>query len=403
SIDNNSKESGNNGTLTVKLQSRPFDRVTVNFAADNGSFMETYRGIRLDPDNLIFDNTSSDNWSTPQTIQVVSYDDHLDEGEYGKDNQTFNVWLKNITNTGGHEHDSKFSDEIKALIVDGIDTDNLSLASEDNDTTGVVISSIDNNSKESGETGTVAIKLQSRPFGSLRVFLAADNASGRGIYLNPGFLNFDNSSGNWSSTQTIQIVSNDDDYDEGVFGSDNQTFNFWLDNVTNTGNDHEDNKSEANLNALIVDGINHDNISLASLDNDTAGVVISSYDNTSQENLADNGSIGIRLQSRPLDQVTVFLKVIADNLSHAVQLIPDNLSFSNSSDNWSTAQTILVLSENDSVDEGNLGPDNQTFYIALDNVTNSGSNNYDTQTYVDNVSATAKLVRDGSLIDNLTA
>ena len=403
SIDNNSKESGNNGTLTVKLQSRPFDRVTVNFAADNGSFMETYRGIRLDPDYLIFDNTSSDNWSTPQTIQVVSYDDHLDEGEYGKDNQTFNVWLKNIINTGGHEHDSKFSDEIKALIVDGIDTDNLSLASEDNDTTGVVISSIDNNSKESGETGTVAIKLQSRPFGSLRVFLAADNASGRGIYLNPGFLNFDNSSGNWSSTQTIQIVSNDDDYDEGVFGSDNQTFNFWLDNVTNTGNDHEDNKSEANLNALIVDGINHDNISLASLDNDTAGVVISSYDNTSQENLADNGSIGIRLQSRPLDQVTVFLKVIADNLSHAVQLIPDNLSFSNSSDNWSTAQTILVLSENDSVDEGNLGPDNQTFYIALDNVTNSGSNNYDTQTYVDNVSATGKLVRDGSLIDNLTA
>ena len=101
--------------------------------------------------------------------------------------------------------------------------------------------------------------------------------------------------------------------------------------------------------------------------------MISSYDNTSQENLADNGSIGIRLQSRPLDQVTVFLKVIADNLSHAVQLEPANLSFSNSSDNWSTAQTILVLSDNDSVDEGNLGPDNQTFYIALDNVTNSGS------------------------------
>ena len=61
-----------------------FDRVTVNFAADNGSFMETYRGIRLDPDYLIFDNTSSDNWSTPQTIQVVSYDDHLDEGGAAK-------------------------------------------------------------------------------------------------------------------------------------------------------------------------------------------------------------------------------------------------------------------------------------------------------------------------------
>ena len=36
-------------------------------------------------------------------------------------------------------------------------------------------------------------------------------------------------------------------------------------------------------------------------------------------------------------------------------------------------------------------------------MTNTGSNNYDTQTYVDNVSATGKLVRDGSLVDNLTA
>ena len=58
---------------------------------------------------------------------------------------------------GGHDNDSKFSDEIKALIVDGIDTDNLSLAPEDNDTTGVVISSIDNNSKESGETGRLRL------------------------------------------------------------------------------------------------------------------------------------------------------------------------------------------------------------------------------------------------------
>ena len=41
----------------------------------------------------------------------------------------------------------------------------------------------------------------------------------------------------------------------------------------------------------MVDGINHDSISLASLDNDFAGVVISSYDNTSQENLADNASV----------------------------------------------------------------------------------------------------------------
>ena len=33
-------------------------------------------------------------------------------------------------------------------------------------------------------------------------------------------------------------------------------------------------------------------------------------------------------------------------------LNPDNLSFNHSSDNWSTPQTVLVLSNDDFVDEG---------------------------------------------------
>ena len=41
--------------------------------------------------------------------------------------------------------------------------DNLSFVVEDNDTAGVVIASIDNNSKESGNNGTLTVKLQSRP------------------------------------------------------------------------------------------------------------------------------------------------------------------------------------------------------------------------------------------------
>ena len=65
----------------------------------------------------------------------------------------------------------------QGLIVDGIVTDNLSLASEDNDTTGVVISSIVTIPKR--RKGRLRFA-QSRPFGSLRVFLAADNASEEG-------------------------------------------------------------------------------------------------------------------------------------------------------------------------------------------------------------------------------
>ena len=286
------------------------------------------------------------------------------------------------------------------LRYQNLDFDNISLASLDNDTAGIVLGSIDNQSKESGDNGSFQVLLQSRPFGSLTVYLDADNASGTGIKLFPSTLNFDNSTGNWTAAQKVQVVSIEDSFDEGNFGEDNQTFDVWLDNVTNTGNDSQDAKYQVNLSALIVNQINYDNISLASLDNDSAGIVVASYDDFSSEDGSDNGSIELRLRSRPYDNITVHLKVLADNLS--LTLNPDNLSFNHSSDNWSTPQTVLVLSNDDFVDEGNLGHDNQTFYIALDNVTNTGGNQNDSK-YVDNVSKDGKIFFLESLVDNLTA
>ena len=49
--------------------------------------------------------------------------------------------------------------------------------------------------------------------------------------------------------------------------------------------------------ALILNQISYDNISLASLDNDSAGIVVASYDDFSSEDGSDNGSIELRLRS----------------------------------------------------------------------------------------------------------
>ncbi|MEC8394958.1 MAG: hypothetical protein VX003_08855, partial [SAR324 cluster bacterium] len=404
SIDNNSKESGDNGTLEVRLRSRPYDNVTVSLSADNHTRLGETLGIKLVPDILTFTTSGIDNWTVPQTVQVVSFDDNFDEGNYSQDNQTFNVWLKSISvtaiNDSSENDDRKYRDNLSQLRYQNLDFDNISLASLDNDTAGIVLGSIDNQSKESGDNGSFQVLLQSRPFGSLTVYLDADNASGKGIKLFPSTLNFDNSTGNWTAAQKVQVVSIEDSFDEGNFGEDNQTFDIWLDNVTNTGNDSQDAKYHVNLSALIVNQINYDNISLASLDNDSAGILVASYDDFSSEDGSDNGSIELRLRSRPYDNITVHLKVLADNLS--LTLNPDNLSFNHSSDNWSTPQTVLVLSNDDFVDEGNLGHDNQTFYIALDNVTNTGGNQNDSK-YVENVSKDGKIFFLESLVDNLTA
>ena len=69
------------------------------------------------------------------------------------------------------------------------------------------------------------------------------------------------------------------------------------------------------------------------------------------------------------------LKLAADNDTRSlggqkyalgVYLVPDNLSFSHTSDNWSTTQTVVIHSfadDNDSVDEGELGPDLSLIHI----------------------------------------
>ena len=104
-----------------------------------------------------------------------------------------------------------------------------------------------------------------------------------------------------------------------------------------------------------------DNITFVAVDNDTVGITLTSDDNSTSEN-GDSGSFSVRLNSQPTDNVSLFF---VDNdtsgKSLGIRFVPDNLSFDNSSDNWSSAQTVMGYAWNDSVDEGSAGPDNQSF------------------------------------------
>ena len=56
-----------------------------------------------------------------------------------------------------------------------LDNQTVTLWNTDNDTAGVVFASIDNNSKESGDNGTLEVRLRSRPYDNVTVSLSADN------------------------------------------------------------------------------------------------------------------------------------------------------------------------------------------------------------------------------------
>ena len=116
-------------------------------------------------------------------------------------------------------------------------------------------------------------------------------------------LTFTSASGNWSSAQTLTLVAVNDDYDEGAFGKDNQSFRVQIDNVTSA--DPKYNLDNVSISGSVDNGSNftngQDNFTIAVLDNDQTGVVVSALDNQSAER-GDNGTCLLYTSPSPRDR-----------------------------------------------------------------------------------------------------
>ena len=354
--------------------------------------------------------------------------DDYDEGAFGKDNQSFRVQIDNVTSADPKYNLDNVS--ISGSVDNGSNftsgQDNFTIAVLDNDQAGVVVSALDNQSAERGDNGTISIRLRSRPWGNVTVGFAADNSTRiladnasvtTGIYIVPDSLVF--STDNWSSTQTIEVVSFIDNISEGNAGADNQSFNFWLTSLDNsTDNDsHYDNDSM--LMRYDPGNMMLDNISLASLDNDSSGLVVSMVDNfTAEDNASDNGTFFVRLTSRPHDNVTLTFKVNNVLDPNGKDPVDTEITFDNGSvvfsqslvfgpSNWSDNQTVTFWAIDDQVDEDTQGHDNQTNTVFLDNITVINSDNDSHYVYhflnnrnlnVDNLSLNVKDDDDAGLV-----
>ena len=83
--DNQTGEDGDNGTLLVLLDSKPFGDVILSVTSDNTS--ET----TVIPDNLTF---TTSNWNTSQTVTLIGVDDNDNDS-----NQTFNITVAGSSHT----------------------------------------------------------------------------------------------------------------------------------------------------------------------------------------------------------------------------------------------------------------------------------------------------------------
>ena len=104
--DNQTGEDGDNGTLLVLLDSKPFGDVILSVTSDNTS--ET----TVSPDNLTF---TTSNWNTSQTVTLIGVDDNDNDS-----NQSFNITVagsSHSTSNGETSYDN-LSSSVQVTNVD---------------------------------------------------------------------------------------------------------------------------------------------------------------------------------------------------------------------------------------------------------------------------------------------
>jgi len=104
--DNQTGEDGDNGTLLVLLDSKPFGDVILGVTSDNTS--ET----TVSPDNLTF---TTSNWNTSQTVTLIGVDDNDNDS-----NQSFNITVAGSSHTTSHGETSydNLSSSVQVTNVD---------------------------------------------------------------------------------------------------------------------------------------------------------------------------------------------------------------------------------------------------------------------------------------------
>ncbi len=320
-------ETGGQATFDVVLSSKPTDNVTVPTIASNDSTEGT-----VDKASLTFTPT---NYYTPQTVTITGQDDALEDGDIA-----YGIILGNSESL-----DSNY---------DNLNVSNVSVTNQDNDTPGVEVTNMSNETTETGIPGSFDVRLESQPLAGNQVVIRVNEAndplndSNQEGTVDKATLTFDNS--NWDVYQTVTVTPADEDIADGNV---QYVIALEMDGTTDDPN---------------YVGLEPDDVTVNNLDNDVAGFVIVADGTTQTSNSSvtvggfatdDMNNMGdthatftIRLRSEPLGNVTLDLSFsTADDGRFDGATTTKVLTFTPS--DWDSAQTVRVEGHSDGTNEGN--------------------------------------------------
>ena len=292
-------EAGDTAQFTITLNSEPLAEVIIPISSD-----DITEGVP-DVASVSFDSA---NWMNPQTVTITGVNDDIVDGDI-----TYHAVLS--TASGGADYD-------------GLDPDDLPISNLDNDTAGIIVTSLEApmQTSEAGDTAQFTIALNSEPLAEVIIPISSDNIT-EGV---PDVASVSFDSTNWMNPQTVTITGVNDDIVDGDI-----TYHAVL-GPASGGADYN--------------GLDPDDLPISNLDNDTAGIIVTSLEAPMQTSeTGDTAQFTIALNSEPLAEVII--PISSDDITEGV---PDVATVSFDSANWMTPQTVTITGVNDDIVDGDI-------------------------------------------------
>ncbi|MFN6164287.1 MAG: S8 family serine peptidase [Planctomycetota bacterium] len=292
-------EAGGTATFTLRLNAEPTANVAIPVSSSDGT-----EGTPS-TSSIVF---TPANWNTPQTITVTGVDDNIDDGDI-----SYSILLGAATSA-----DTNYQ---------GINPSDLNFVNLDDDTGGIIVSAPSGTTTtEAGGTVTFTVRLTSEPTANVTIPVSSSDIT-EGT-LSTGSLVF--TPANWNAAQTVTVTGVNDTLIDG-----NISYTIILGAATSGD--------------ITYHGLNPSDINLINLDDDTAGITVSTPSSTTTTESGASASFTVRLVSAPTANVTI---AVQSNDTTEGTVSVASLIFTPA--NWSLPQTITVAGVNDNVDDGDI-------------------------------------------------
>ena len=305
-ISGDTDEDGTTATFTVVLDSQPSADVTIDISSNDAT-----EGTVSPAPPLTLTFTDA-NWNLPQTVTVTGQDDDQVDG-----NVPYSVILAAAASA-----DTNYN---------GLDPADVAVTNLDNDTAGVTVSTISGDTDEDGTTATFTVVLDSQPSADVTIDISSNDATEGTVSPAPP-LTLTFTDANWNLPQTVTVTGQDDDQVDG-----NVPYSVILAAAAS---------ADTNYN-----GLDPADVAVTNLDNDTAGVTVSTISGDTDE-YGTTATFTVVLDSQPSDDVTIDISSNDATEGTVSPAPPLTLTFTDA--NWNLPQTVTVTGEDDDQVDGNI-------------------------------------------------